>query len=98
MAFTTAYLRYVDAHLDLVAMSQNASPGARLRTGSHQLWRQHCRYLLTEAHVPDPGIRADALLAALTAEQVRHWRLDEGYPLSSLTEAMIGIARRLAVA
>lgn len=96
VAFTTAYLHYVDAHLDLVTMSQNASPTARFRTGSHQLWRQHCRYLLTEAHVPDPGIRADALLAALTGEQIRHWRRDEGHPLSSLAEAMARIARRLA--
>lgn len=95
VAFTTAYLHYVDAHLDLVIMSQNASPSARLRTGSHQLWRQHCRYLLAEANVPDPGIRADALLAALTGEQIRHWRRDERHPLSNLAEALAGVARRL---
>lgn len=96
VAFTATYLRFVDAHLDLVMMSQNASPDARFRIGSHQLWRQHCRYLLAEAKVPDPGIRADALLATLTGEQVRHWRRDEGHSLATLTEAMAGIARRLA--
>lgn len=94
-AFAAAYLAYVDAHLDLVALSQTASPGARLRTGSHQFWRQHCRILLTAADVPDPDLRADTLLAALTAEQVRHWRRDERRPLSALTEAIGTICRRL---
>jgi AcrR family transcriptional regulator len=96
-AFAAAYLEFVDAHLDLVAMSQTASPGARLRTGSHRLWRQHCRILLAGAGAADPGLRADALLAALTAEQVRHWRHDEGRSLAELTSAMTEIGRRLAV-
>jgi AcrR family transcriptional regulator len=96
-AFVSAYLAYVDAHLDLVALSQTASPGARLRTGSHGFWRQHCRLLLTAAGVPDPDLRADTLLAALTAEQVRHWRHDERRPLPALIDAIDAIARRLAV-
>lgn len=95
-AFTTAYLAYVDAHLDLVALSQSASPGARLRTGSHRLWRQHCRILFQAADVPDPSLRADTLLAALTAEQVRHWRRDENRSLPALTTALVAITRRLA--
>ncbi|MFB9831578.1 TetR/AcrR family transcriptional regulator [Actinoallomurus acaciae] len=95
-AFVSAYLAYVDAHLDLVALSQTASPGARLRTGSHRFWRQHCQVLLTTAGVPDPDLRADTLLAALTAEQIRHWRRDERRPLPELTDAITAIARRLA--
>ncbi|MDR0344644.1 MAG: TetR/AcrR family transcriptional regulator [Nocardiopsaceae bacterium] len=95
-AFVAAYLEFVDAHLDLVAMSQTASPGARLRTGSHRLWRQHCRILLAEAGAADPDLRADALLAALTAEQVRHWRRDEGRSLAELTSAIVEITGRLA--
>jgi len=95
-AFTEAYLAYVDAHLDVVALSQTASPGARLRTGSHRLWRLHCRILFAEAGAPDPDLRADVLLAALTAEQVRHWRHDEGQRLADLTRAMSGLARSLA--
>jgi AcrR family transcriptional regulator len=96
-AFTAAYLAYVDAHLDVVALSQTASPGARLRTGSHRLWRLHCRILFAEAGSPDPDLRADVLLAALTAEQVRHWRHDEDYSLNDLTRAMSSLARSLAV-
>lgn len=95
-AFAAAYLEFVDAHLDLVAMSQTASPGARLRTGSHQFWCQHCRILLTEAGAADPGLRADAILAALTAEQVRHWRHTEGRSLPELARAITEITRRLA--
>jgi AcrR family transcriptional regulator len=95
-AFTAAYLAYVDAHLDVVALSQTASPGARLRTGSHRFWRLHCRILLAAAGAPDPDLRADALLAALTAEQVRHWRHDEGRPLADLTRAVSALARSLA--
>jgi AcrR family transcriptional regulator len=95
-AFAAAYLAYVDAHLDVVALSQTASPGARLRTGSHRFWRLHCRILLAEAGAPDPGLRADALLAALTAEQVRHWRHDEGHRPADLTRAVSALARSLA--
>ena len=95
-AFAAAYLEFVDAHLDLVVLSQTASPGARLRTGSHRFWCQHCRILLSEAGTADPAVRADALLAALTAEQVRHWRRDEGRSLPELTSAITEIAGRLA--
>jgi hypothetical protein len=77
-------------------LSQTASPGARLRTGSHRLWKQHCQILLTAAGVPDPDLRADTLLASLTAEQVRHWRRDEKRPLPALTDAIVAISCRLA--
>lgn len=96
VAFTAAYLAYVDAHLDVVAMSQTASAGARLRTGSHRLWRQHCAILLRAAGAPDPDLRADTLLAGMTAEQVRHWRHDEERDLAELTASMVEIARALA--
>jgi AcrR family transcriptional regulator len=95
-AFATAYLAYVDAHLDLVEMSQTASPGARLRIGSSRVWRQHCRHLLAEAGAADPDLRADTLLAALTAEQVRQWRRAEGRPADALADAVDRLARRLA--
>jgi AcrR family transcriptional regulator len=95
-AFTAAYLAYVDEYMDVVAMSQTASPGARLRTGAHRLWRHHCQILLDAAGAPDPELRADALLAALTAEQVRHWRRDEQRTLPELTASLAGISRALA--
>jgi AcrR family transcriptional regulator len=94
-AFIAAYVAYVDRHLELVDLSQTASPGARLRTGAHQLWRHHCQILLTAAGVPDAGVRADILLAALTAEQVRQWRRDQRLSLSDLTDAIVAAGRRL---
>jgi len=94
-SFVAAYLSYVGSHLELVALSQTASPGARLRTGAHRFWRQHCRHLLATAAAPDPEIRADTLLAGLTAEQVRHWTRDEGRPLAELTAALQCLARAL---
>ncbi len=95
-AFARAYLAFVDRHVDLVEMSQTASASARLRTGSHRLWRHHCRLLLRGAGTPDPAVRADALLAALSAEQVRHWRHEEGVPLPELEAALDRLSRALA--
>lgn len=95
-AFVAVYVQFVDQNLDLVALSQTASPGARLRTGSHRLWRQHCRLLLAAAGAPDPGIRSDALLAALTAEQLRHWLRDEGRAAGDVMAALVATAEALA--
>lgn len=91
-AFIESYLDYVANHLDLVKMSQTASPGARLRTGSHQLWQHHCRILLTEARADDPDIRADVLMAAMTAEQVEYW-LAAGKPLAEIRTALVRLAQ-----
>jgi AcrR family transcriptional regulator len=95
-AFVDAYLGFVIAHLDLVAMSQTASPGARLRIGSHRLWVRHCRMLLAEAGAPDPDVRADVLLAAITAEQVRHWTRTEQRAPAALLDSLARLARTLA--
>jgi AcrR family transcriptional regulator len=97
VAFVRAYLRLLDDNRQLVLVSQTASPGARFRTGSHQLWHLHCRTLLDEAGAADPELRADALMSLLTAEQLRHWQDDRGLtrrrllqPLNRLCEALAG--------
>lgn len=95
-AFTSAYLTYVHRHTALVALSQTASPGARLRTGAHRFWRQHCAYLLREAGAPDPAVRADCLLASLSAEMVRHWAADDDTVRADLAQALERLARSLA--
>jgi AcrR family transcriptional regulator len=77
-AFVGAYLVLVDRQLDLVLMSQTSAPGARLRTGAHAFWRQHCAMLLRAAGTDDPALRADLLLAGLAADQARAWLRDEG--------------------
>lgn len=88
VAFVGAYLALVARHLDLVLMSQTSTPGARLRTGVHAFWRQHCAYLLRSAGAPQPEVRADLLLAGLAADQVRHWLHDEQRDLADLTHAV----------
>ncbi len=60
-------------------MSQTASPGARLRIGlAPAVGAATAACCSREAGAPDADLRADVLLAALTAEQVRHWLHEEG--------------------
>lgn len=94
-AFVRAYLDLVAARRDLVLLSQTSTPGARLRTGAHAFWRQHCRYLLHQAAAPEPDLRADLLLAGLAADQVRHWLDDEHRDLPALADGLADAALAL---
>ncbi len=74
-AFLTAYQDFLDAHLDLVRVSETASPGARYRIGAYRFWHRHVAMLL---HAARPDLDADylahavlALLAADTHAAVR---------------------------
>lgn len=66
-SFVDAYFEYLLAHLDLVRMSETASPGARYRIGAYGFWHQHVSVLLDS---PDPSADAHTLLASLSAEHV----------------------------
>ena len=88
-AFVTAYLALLDRQLDLVLMSETSSPGARLRTGAHAFWRQHCALLLRDAGLPSPELRSELLLAGLAAEQVAHWLQDSGRPIHQLAAELV---------
>jgi AcrR family transcriptional regulator len=92
-AFVAAYLDLLDRQLDLVLLSETATTGARFRTGAHALWRQHCRHLLDAGGVAGAEIAADVLLAALSAEQVRHWRRDREIDAATLTESLVRLVR-----
>lgn len=83
-AFVEAYLAYLIRQLDLVLMSETAAPGARVRTGAHNFWHTHCHLLLEATHEPDPAITADVLLAALSAEQIHHWLIDDHRAVNQL--------------
>lgn len=71
LAFGDAYLDYLFGHLDLLRVSETASPGARYRIGAYRFWHLHLRILLAEAR---PDSDADQLahlaLAPLAAELV----------------------------
>ncbi len=95
-AFVTGYLTFLDRQLDLVLLSETSTPGARLRTGAHGFWRQHCRYLLGQAGAHQPDLRADLLLAGLAADQVRHWLHDHHRDLDDLALGLSAAALALA--
>ncbi|MDF5755611.1 helix-turn-helix domain containing protein [Spongiactinospora sp. TRM90649] len=70
-AFVTAYAGYLADHLDLVRVSETASPGARYRIGAYRFWHRHLAILLAEARPDaDADYLAHALLAPLGAEHV----------------------------
>ena len=69
IAFAAAYVDFLDDHLDLVYMSENASPGARYRIGSYRLWHRHVAILIKQARPDlDADFLAHALLAPLNAD------------------------------
>ncbi|MEV0272062.1 helix-turn-helix domain-containing protein [Hamadaea sp. NPDC050747] len=68
VAFAGAYLDFLLANLDVVRMSEAASPGARYRVGAYRFWQLHARILLDGT--PDPDFAAHALLASLSAVHV----------------------------
>jgi AcrR family transcriptional regulator len=98
VAFVRAYLAVVDTSLELVLMSQTSTPGARHRTGAHAFWATHCRLQFEAVGAPDASVRADALLAALAADQVQHWRDDRGLTIARIGDALDRLARSLATA
>jgi AcrR family transcriptional regulator len=63
-AFIEAYLAYALEYLDVVHLSETASPGARYRIGAYRFWHRHTAILLAQAR---PGADADALAHALLA-------------------------------
>lgn len=68
-AFLSAYQDFLEAHLDVVAMSETASPGARYRIGAYRFWHRHLAVLLDAARPDlDADYLAHALLALMAAE------------------------------
>jgi AcrR family transcriptional regulator len=93
-AFVAAYLDYVHGHLDLVRMSEHASPGARYRIGAYRFWHRHLAILIGEAA---PALDADAtahlVLAGLGAELQQALR-EAGMSRERVRDAAVAAARR----
>jgi AcrR family transcriptional regulator len=71
-AFVEAYLSYALGHLDVLHLSETASPGARYRVGAYRFWHRHVAILLAEARPgADAEALAHALLAPLSADHLR---------------------------
>lgn len=93
-AFLHAYADLLDAHLDLIHMSETASPGARYRIGAYQLWRRHVAILIHQANPhADADFLAQAILAALAADQ-RKATKDE-FPAQRLRQGLDTLADKL---
>ncbi|WP_034244121.1 TetR/AcrR family transcriptional regulator [Actinotalea fermentans] len=96
VAFVLAYFRFQADHLELVLESEaGRGPGARLAKGSYRFWRQHVAWLLQEAGAPHAGTRAEVLLGALAADQVRHWLVVVGRPADAVAAELAAVARSL---
>ncbi|MFC5833214.1 TetR/AcrR family transcriptional regulator [Nonomuraea insulae] len=94
-AFVTAYLDYLFAHLDLVRMSETASPGARYRIGAYWFWHRHTAILLAEARPGrDTDVLAHTLLAAMGAEAGA--LLTSEYGQDRATGAVVALAAALS--
>ncbi|GAA3210237.1 TetR/AcrR family transcriptional regulator [Nonomuraea helvata] len=93
-AFVAAYLEYLFAHLDLVRMSETASPGARYRIGAYRFWHRHVALLLAEArHRCDADALSHTLLAAMSAESAGV--LKEAYGQARAVAAVTTLATAL---
>lgn len=79
IAFVDAYLDYALAHLDLVRMSETASPGARYRIGAYRFWHRHVAILIAAAApTRDPDAVAHTVLAPLAAEHLHAVVAEQG--------------------
>ena len=95
-AFVAAYVEHAVRSLDLVLLSETGTPGGRLAKPVYSFWRRHVEVLLEDAGTPDARVRAEALLAMLSAEQLRHWTVADGRSVENLTAVLTSAARALA--
>lgn len=89
-AFLTAYVEFLDANLDLVHMSETASPGARYRVGAYLRWQRHVRALVGLARPDlDADCMAHLILAGLAADLRRAMKPD--YPTDRTASAVVAM-------
>ncbi|PRX49558.1 TetR family transcriptional regulator [Prauserella shujinwangii] len=91
VAFLDAYATYLADHLELVRLSETASPGARYRIGAYRFWHRHLAFLC--ADTADPDHLAHLLLAAVDADLNTALRA-EGYDWSRIRAGVRELARR----
>ena len=94
-AFVRAYVAHLRGALDVIRLSETASPGARFRIGSYRLWHRHVELLLEEVGTRDPSYGADAVLACLAADLVSRQRAD-GMPWTRITEGAVATSGHIA--
>ncbi len=90
IAFVSAYAAFLEESLDLVRLSETASPGARYRIGAYQLWHRHVTVLLAKAR---PDLDADYLAHAILATLGADLRSSLDYSAARATDGAVSLAR-----
>jgi AcrR family transcriptional regulator len=90
ITFVTAYTEFLDANLDLVRLSETATPGGRYRIGAYQLWHRHITLLLAKAR---PDLDADYLAHAILAALGADLRSSIGYPAERATAGAVSLVK-----
>ncbi|HEY3503442.1 MAG TPA: helix-turn-helix domain-containing protein [Actinocatenispora sp.] len=89
-AFLTAYAEFLDTHLDLIRVSETASPGARYRIGAYRFWHRHVAILLRAARPElDHEYLAHVLLAPLAGDL--RAALRDRYPTARAAATLDGL-------
>lgn len=98
-AFLDALVALTDAHLALLATTEAAAPGARLRVGAYRAWHLHATTLV-RALRPDADAEwlATLLLAPLDAELFRHQREELGRSADAIAGRLRAAAAALVTA
>ncbi|WP_196776905.1 TetR/AcrR family transcriptional regulator [Haloechinothrix halophila] len=92
VAFLDAYVSYLTDQLELIRLSETASPGARYRIGSYRFWHRHLAILCEDT--ADPDHLAHLLLAAVDADLNTALRA-EGYDWSRIRAGVRDLACRV---
>lgn len=91
IAFFDAYVGYLAGHLELIRLSETASPGARYRIGAYRFWHRHLAILLEGT--ADPDHLAHVLLAVVDADLNSALR-DQGYDWDRIRAGVCDLVAR----
>jgi AcrR family transcriptional regulator len=95
-AFVRAQLALLESHLDLIVESENATTGARYRSGVYAAWEAHTAVLVEElAPDADAQVTAAALLAPLAGDLYRHLRIERAMPARRIERGLLALVDRL---
>jgi len=98
VAFGIEYMRFVEQHLELLSAAESGRTGSRYRSPVYAMYLTHIAILVRQARSRlDAEYVSTVLLAALTADLVRHLRRERAMPAdrtelawSTLVERLLG--------
>lgn len=97
LAFVVALHELVVARRELLLAADHASALSHLRTGAHDVWRQHLRILLIDLHPDaDADVLAEILLAPLSAPTHVHLLDDLAIEPQRVRDELLRLATAIA--